>query len=468
MPGQVPSVSAETSDFIEPLPIVVDYPNSITFRGRLRTTVKMSDLNLGYNLNRRECIEQIGIAQPVIAGSNAQLIGNPGDIIEWKWYLSDSHSLLGAPLEWVWYIYGENNTIVQNTVEQNVIITDNRYKWHSVETDNFVVYMSYKDEAIQEEVLSIGEDTLRYLRSLQIPTRKYSLFVYPSSTSFTDMHGEALGVYYNRSISTSITGFSPQEWQESPIYKSIIAHEVTHAALANFEVTCDQYIPRWFSEGYAEYIGNVIAPNNLSNKINYADYLAFAQLNGILPISEWGKNTKEKELYYSQSKYIFDYLISTYGDDKPHAVRMAISTTTDFEKAFAEVYGFPLSELGGKFTEYMNRNLLAHQQIPSNDISAQNELQDMSQAIIPTIVPLTVKTGLNQPNTNNRLNIYLTMLVLAISIVMIGIGKKIWSKRRTNKSTHGADLLHSQDGQHTSTSHNQSDNADKQAHGDDR
>jgi hypothetical protein len=432
----------------------------------------MSDLKLIYKSNRRDCISQLGIAQPILTSYASALdVGSPGDIVEWQWPINDSLGLLGTSVKWNWDLQSDDYV---SSAEQEEIIIDTRYDWNVVESQNLTVYMAYKDDTVQSEVLAIGEDTLRYLRSLEIPTESYRIFIYRDNQLYNELFNitsdiaDLAGMEHRRSNSTISTGFSSEEWRSSPLFKGTVAHEITHAALSDFEFSCDQYIPKWFTEGYAAYVEGIIAPDSLADKVANAKYMAHVQIGGVLPINAWGKDSTETLLYYSQSKYLFDYLIATYGDDKPHAVRLAISTKTDFEEAFAEVYGFPLSELGGKFTEYMNRNLLAHQQIPSNDTSPQNEHQDMSQAIIPTIVPLTVKTGLNQPEANNRLNIYLTMLVLAISIVMIGIGKKIWSKRRTNKSTHGADLLHSQDGQHTSTSHNQSDNADKQAHGDDR
>jgi hypothetical protein len=227
----------------------------------------------------------------------------------------------------------------------------------------------------------------------------------------------------------------------------VIAHEMTHAALADFEVFCDQEIPHWFQEGYAEYIDNVISPEAFSNKANSTIYLTYAQKNGVLPIGEWSANNKEKLLYYYQSEYIFDYLISTYGNENPQAVRLAISTTKDFDAAFADVYGFPISELGPKFTEYMNRNLLVHQQIPPYKAAVDNKPQKTPIGIIPTIVPLTVRTGLNPQSTTMNYSSYLVMfaVVVFIIVVVLLVVRKFNPKNKKTESASEAVGLHNQD-----------------------
>jgi hypothetical protein len=447
IPNQPLRVHAETSDFIESLPLVVNYPNSITFRGKLRESVKISDLKLVYSINRRECIDQIGFVQPRIAGNNSQEMGNIGDVVEWKWSLNNSGWLLGSVLLWSWVLESKSTEIKQET------ITDTRYKWHTAESQNITVYMTYEDEAVSKEILSIGEDTLKYLRfslgSSPLPAVKYRIFVYPSNKIYSEVRSNpnSLGSFFNRSEATIRTGFSQSEWSEDPQYKATIAHEMTHAALADFEVFCDQNLPKWFTEGYARYIENVISPDAFTNKADSTIYLTYAQKNGVLSISEWSENSPKMGLYYSQSKYIFDYLIATYGNEKPQAVRLAISTTKDFDAAFADVYGFPVSELGPKFTEYMNRNLLVHQQIPPYKVAVDNKPQKTPIGIIPTIVPLTVRTGLNPQSTTMNYSSYLVMfaVVVFIIVVVLLVVRKFNPKNKKTESTGEDVVLHNQD-----------------------
>ena len=458
IPNQPLRVHAETSDFVESLPLVVDYPNSITFRGKLRKSVKISDTKLYYSSNRRECISQLGTAQPKIAGNDSQEMGDIGDVIEWKWSLNDSSWLLGSQLAWNWGLDSTNDF----TEKKQEIITDTRYKWHTAESKNITVYMAYEDEAVSKEILSIGEDTIRYLRSLLTLNKlKYQIFVYPSHKTFSEVIADSntAGTFNDRSEATIRTGFSQSEWSEDPQYKATIAHEMTHAALADFEVFCDQRIPHWFTEGYAEYIANVISPG-IFTKINFTDYLTYAQKNGVLPINEWSANKPEMGLYYSQSKYIFDYLIPTYGKEKPQAVRLAISTTKDFDAAFADVYGFPVSELGPKFTEYMNRNLLVHQQIPPYKTAVDNKPQKTPIGIIPTIVPLTVRTGSNAQSAIFNYRSYLVMITVGVLIIssylvmvvvvllifgLVLVVRKFNLKRKKPESTGEDVVLHNQD-----------------------
>ena len=447
IPNQPLRVHAETSDFIESLPLVVDYPNSITFRGKLRKSVKISDTKLYYSSNRRECISQLGIAQPKIAGNDSQEMGNIGDVIEWKWSLTNNSSwLIGSQLSWKW---GLESTSDSTEIKEE-IITDTRYKWHTAESQNITVYMTYEDEAVSNEILSIGEDTIRYLRFLLTLNKlKYQIFVYPTHKTYDEVYfGSNLAGHFDARSEASIkTGFSQSEWSEDPQYKSVIAHEMTHAALADFEVFCDQEIPHWFQDGYARYIDNVISPEAFSNKANSTIYLTYAQKNGVLPIGEWSANNKEKLLYYYQSEYIFDYLISTYGNENPQAVRLAISTTKDFDAAFADVYGFPISELGPKFTEYMNRNLLVHQQIPPYKAAVDNKPQKTPIGIIPTIVPLTVRTGLNPQSTTMNYSSYLVMfaVVVFIIVVVLLVVRKFNPKNKKTESASEAVGLHNQD-----------------------
>ena len=448
IPNQPLRVHAETSDFVESLPLVVDYPNSITFRGKLRESVKISDLRLVYGSNQRACIRQVGVTQPKIVGNDSQEIGNIGDIVEYKWNLREHGWLLGSELGWFW----GQESVKKATEYKQEIITDTRYKWYTAESKNITVYMTYKDEAVSKEILSIGEDTLTYLRtslaSSPLPSLEYKIFVYPSNKTYNEILSTQnfLGSVHNRSEGTVITGFSQTEWQELSKLKGTIAHEMTHAALADFEFYCDQNLPKWFTEGYARYIENVISPNVLKNKTDFNDYLTYAQKNGVLQVGEWSENITEELLYYSQSKYIFDYLIATYGNEKPQAVRLAISTAKDFDAAFADVYGFPISELGPKFTEYMNRNLLVHQQIPSYKTAVDNKLQNTPIGIIPTIVPLTVRTGLNPQSITMNYNSYLVMVVVALLIIVVVLVVRKFNPKRKKPESTGEDVvLHNQD-----------------------
>jgi len=451
IPNQPLRVHAETSDFIESLPLVVDYPNSITFRGKLRKSVKISDLRLVYESNQRACIRQVGVAQPKIVGNDSQEIGNIGDVVEYKWNLREDGWLLGSVIGWFW----GQDSVKKATEYKQEIITDTRYKWYTAESKNITVYMTYKDEAVSKEILSIGEDTLKYLRaslgSSPLPAVKYKIFVYPSNKTYNENLStqNLLGSIHRRSVGTVITGFSQTEWSEDTQFKSTIAHEMTHAALADFEFFCDQDLPKWFTEGYAHYIENVISPDAFTNKANSTIYLTYAQKNGVLPIGEWGKNNKERMLYYYQSKYIFDYLIATYGNEKPQAVRLAISTAKDFDAAFADVYGFSVSELGPKFTEYMNRNLLVHQQIPPYKVAVDSKPQKTPIGIIPTIVPLTVRTGLNPQSITMNYSSYLVMFAVAVLIIVVLLllllVRKFNPKNKKTESASEAVGLYNQD-----------------------
>jgi hypothetical protein len=450
IPSQTPRLSAEDGDFIESLPIVIDYPNSITFRGVLRKSVKMSDLELLYSSDQRKCYGQVGFGMPKIAGNNSQEIGNIGDIVEWKWELTDKIGILGSRINWSW-LY--SNEIINSNEE---IVIDSRYTWHTSESKYSVVYTAYEDKQIQKEILSIADDTLIYLSvTLDESLRregKYKIFVYPSTEIFNTAFFNRLkyaGFLHKTSDATIHTGFSQEAWQEERTgMKATIAHEMTHAALADYEVFCDQKLPNWFVEGYASYVDNVMLPNNFTNRLQFTDYLTYVQKNGVLPIGEWSEIQPTMSLYYTQSMYIFEYLIATYGKEKPQEVRLAISTTKNFDTAFNEVYGFPVSDLGPRFTEYMNRNLLVHQKIPpyaisSDDDNQQKDGQNESDLILPTIVPLTVQVGINANGVmSNNMLVIVVFSALLIAIAALVVFNRIFPKNGKSRSKSDENTLH--------------------------
>jgi hypothetical protein len=474
-------VRAASVNFIEPLPPVVEYGRSVTFRGKLLKTVKMSQLSLKYKISndQNECAIT-NVVQPVNSEQPMSEIGNQGDIIEYKQVLEPNGSV-GLSLYWRWWLIEGDKSLTASIVYDDTI-KDKRKEWYITNSDksNIHLFMSYKNQDVANDVMASLEDRLLLLErsgfvrlDSMSPLYNWNLrrnnggntdkiyfdinrarlpldiFVYENSEMFpNDKDSNGISV-----------GFSSNEWNAKNEIRAELIRKFTVHVLSLDKIIC-RATPDWFVEGFTTHVETILFPGMAWNG-DGQEYLAYIRQHGVLEVGGMGTTIKEKKMQKIQGLFIVDFLRNKYGEEKlgqlwkiqalhgrsNYVDRSAVGSLTHpinkigpihtidtFRQEFERVYGFPYANLGSTYTDYLNQTYPEETLIPPyGEPAIVSEEHSTQQSWEFISAPLNVRFQLNAKDIILSMNTYVGILLFCVILVITIMSLARWYRNNSQQ-----------------------------------
>ena len=350
---------------------ILRFPDSILFKANLSSGTTIEKVKLHYGTNQLTCGNVSAVAFPEIT---------PGTSVsaQWKWdMLQSGGEPPGATIWWQWEtIDSEGNS--QFSERKDIIWIDDQHSWQTLSEGFIRLHYYYSDPeyglALKDAAVSalnrLGEDIGL------VPQQPIDLYIYESNQSMRDAvfyePGWTGGLAYS-DYNILIIGIEPAnlEWG-----KSTEAHELTHVLQGNYSFSCLGSVPTWLSEGLAVYGEGGPEAGQADVFEQYRsndDLLSFRVLSG-----GFSEDPDVADLSYSQSYYMVNYLIQTYGKAKMIALLDALKIGTELEEALQGVYGFDLAGFENEWRASLG--------LPAT--SDNNQQEAVIPTIIPTIIPI--------------------------------------------------------------------------------
>src|SRR5215216_5049063 len=262
-----------TSAFVSPVPrvtsearhrtavwtnneIVLNFPESATFRATLRSEVDITSIVLEYGNEQQTCGDVIAKAFPQFA---------PGKTIEaeWTWEMRQSGSLPpGAQLWWRWRVIDANG---QETVTETKTATwlDDIHKWQTITNGDFLRLHWYEgDQTFAADLAQAASNGLEF-NATQSGLRAEApidIYVYAGTDDLKE------GILYEPSWTGGqafpdqnivILGISRADLDWG---RDAIVHELTHVLVGHLTFSCLGDVPTWLKEGLAVYSEGELDP----------------------------------------------------------------------------------------------------------------------------------------------------------------------------------------------------------------
>jgi hypothetical protein len=227
--------------------VVVDFPNTATFRLELAESVSVADAILTYQLGVSSCIE---------AGTRVSVEEVAGNTAEWTWIMSRSgNPPPGATVWWEWTVTDSNGTSF-TTPRQEMMFRDERFQWQTVEADNIRLHW-YEGDEVGPILLDAAVEGLARLEGdvgIQLED-EIQLFIYGSSADMREavlyVQDWAGGVAFS-GYNIILIGVPPSiadTWGAATV-----RHELAHLVIGRFGQSClGGSRPNWLEEGLAVY-----------------------------------------------------------------------------------------------------------------------------------------------------------------------------------------------------------------------
>ena len=209
------------------------------------------------------------------------------------------------------------------------------------ETENFVIRYYDGDAEVIHRVANQAEGQLALAAEFfgYRPEDKILLTVYHDKDYLQKgfrlpSRGTTLGAYYAGTIGV----LSPSVWGEEgdAAEKGLYLHELTHLLMA--DMAKGNY-PLWFTEGMALY------QEYLHTGFEWGKEYRFEKLPYTVEELTGDFARLDQYLAYKQSLLLVKTLIELEGRDKALVLLEMLGTRTSFDKAFAQVYGYPPGHL---------------------------------------------------------------------------------------------------------------------------
>lgn len=364
-------VQAQTADLpILNNEVIVDFPDTATFRLELDSSLTVAEAVLTYQLGVDSCLE---------AGTRVSVDEIENNTAEWTWIMSRSgNPPPGATVWWEWTVTDTGgNTFT--TPRQELTFQDERFSWRTVQDDNIRLHW-YEGENVGPTLLDAAVNGLARLEAdvgIQLED-DIQIFIYGSSADMREavlyIQDWAGGVAFN-SYNIILIGVPPNianTWGAATV-----RHELAHLVIGRFGQSClGGSRPNWLDEGLAVYSegepGNETV-TDLANAIENNAFYPVRSLNGAFP-----SHDSNARLAYSQSYSLVNFLLEAYGPQRMQDLLLALAQAEGYDAALEQVYGFNADGLEVAWRQAINA---PPRQIPPTPTP-------ISAASIPTIVPL--------------------------------------------------------------------------------
>ena len=374
------SLLTVTSAFASPLPsvtnneIILNFPESATFRATVTGEAEITSVVLEYGNEQQTCGNVIAKAFP-------QFI--PGKTVdaEWTWEMRQSGSLPpGAQLWWRWRVTDANG---KETVTETETATwlDDIHKWQTINNGDYLRVHWYEgDQTFAIDLAKAAYDGLQFneTQSGLKADAPIDIYIYAD----TDDLKEA--ILYEPSWTGGqafpeqdivILGISPYDLDWG---RNAIVHELTHVLVGHLTFSCLGDVPTWLNEGLAVYSEGELdqaSQQQLQDAIRDDTLLTVRSLS-----SGFSEVSDKAYLSYSQSYSITKFLIETYGQDKMTSLLVTLRNGVTIDEALMQTYGFNVDGLENVWREAIGA--LPH------PVSAQPTAQP-TPTFVPTIVPVS-------------------------------------------------------------------------------
>lgn len=353
--------------------IILNFPESATFRATLTSEADITSVVLEYGNEQQTCGEVIAKAFPQFT---------PGKTVqaEWTWEMRQSGSLPpGAQLWWRWRLTDSSgNETVSET--QTATWLDDLYDWQTMNNGDHIRLHWYEgDQTFATDLANAAYSGLLFNETqsglkAQAPI---DIYVYAS----TDDLKEA--ILYEPSWTGGqafpdqdivILGISEYDLEWG---RDAIVHELTHVLVGHLTFSCLGDVPTWLNEGLAVYSEGGLDPasqRQLDDAIRDDTLLTIRSLS-----SGFSEVADKAYLSYSQSYSITKFLIETYGQEEMTDLLLALRNGLTIDAALVQTYGFDIEGLEDAW-----RNAIG---APLQPDAAQPTAQPTA-TFVPTIVPI--------------------------------------------------------------------------------
>jgi hypothetical protein len=350
---------------------VMTFPEKVVFSADLESAATITKVKLHYGSSQESCGNVSGIAFPDMTPGKAVSV-------KWEWNMrQDGGEPPGATIWWQWEIVDSQGKS-ELTERKEITWLDDIHDWR--ELDEGLVRLHYYDThpTYGPELKDAAVKALARLTTdigIQ-PAKPIDLYIYNSNDDMRDAvfyePGWTGGLAFTE-YNILIIGIDPTDLTWG---KSTEAHEMTHVLVGNYTYSCMGETPTWLDEGLAVYGEG--GPNStevaIFNKNKKSDtLLSFPVLSG-----GFSEDPNAADLSYSQSFYMVDYLIKTYGKEKMLSLLSEIKAGSELNDALEKSYGFDLT---GFENEWRKSYGLAA-------VSTGVETSTPVPTLIPTIIPI--------------------------------------------------------------------------------
>lgn len=370
-----PAASASPEPDVTENEVVLNFPETATFRLTLSGETEITSVVLEYGNEQQTCGEVIAKAFPQFT---------PGKAIqaEWTWEMRQSGSLPpGAQLWWRWRLTDANGN-EKVTETETATWLDEVHNWQSLQNgENLELHWYEGDQEFIDELAQAAYEGLVFNETqsgLQVDA-PIDLYIFAD----TDDLREA--ILYEPSwtggqafpeqniVILGISG-TDLEWG-----KDAIVHELTHVLVGHLTFSCLGDVPTWLNEGLAVYSeGGLDTPSQqqLEDAIRNDTLLTVRSLS-----SGFSEVADKAYLSYSQSYSIVRFLIETHGQDKMTSLLVGLRDGLTIEEALVQTYGFDLDGLEDAWRAAIGAQ--PRRVSPEGEPTAQP-----TPTFVPTIVPI--------------------------------------------------------------------------------
>jgi len=373
------SLLTVTSGFDLPLPavtnneIILNFPESATFRATITGEVDITSVVLEYGNEQQTCGEVIAKAFPQFT---------PGKSVnaEWTWEMRQSGSLPpGAQLWWRWRVTDANG---QETLTETKTATwlDNVHNWQTMQNGEFLRLHWYEgDQTFATDLAKAAYDGLLFNETQSGLKADAPIDIYIYADTF-DLQEAILyepswtGGQAFPDQNIVILGISQYDLEWG---RDAIVHELTHVLVGHLTFSCLGDVPTWLNEGLAVYSEGELDPasqQQLEDAIRDNTLLTVRSLSG-----GFSEVADKAYLSYSQSYSVTKFLIETYGQDKMTFLLVGLRDGLTIDEALVQTYGFNVDGLEDAW-----RGAIGAQPRP---VPAQPTIQ-LTPTFVPTIVPV--------------------------------------------------------------------------------
>lgn len=373
------SLLTVTSGFAFPTPtvtnnqIILNFPESATFRATITGDAEITSVVLEYGNEQQTCGEVIAKAFPQFT---------PGKTInvEWAWEMRQSGSLPpGAQLWWRWRVTDANG---QETLSETQTATwlDADHNWQTVNNGDFIRLHWYEgDQAFAADLAKAAYNGLIFneTQSGLKADAPIDLYIYADTNDLQE------AILYEPSWTGGqafpdqdivIIGISQYELEWG---RDAIVHELTHVLVGHLTFSCLGDVPTWLNEGLAVYSEGGLDPasqQQLDDAIRDDTLLTVRSLSG-----GFSEVADKAYLSYSQSYSVAKFLIETYGQQKMTALLVSLRDGLTADEALMQTYGFNVDGLEDAWRAAIGARL--------RPVAAQPTVQP-SPTFVPTIIPV--------------------------------------------------------------------------------
>lgn len=328
-------------------------------------------------------------------------------------------------------------------------------RWVQVESENFMFVgeTSEKDGRRIVEDLEVFRGTLLALLGIRgVPeVRKVRVFGLDGIKDLRDVSGMGgIAGVYTRASDYPVFLLTVKGDDDS--VRKTAFHEYTHHILNSYT---DFYIPRWYNEGFAEYISSFEAEDGIITigkpASDFGLILKYKRWAGLddftnaitrYPFTEGGFGTTgvRANLFYAMSWLGVHYLQSTPELNKGFTsyIQM-INQGVDSREAFEKSYGIDQEEFGERIQNYWRRDKFRISRAPIEglvtvpDITARKITEDEAQAALWEVrvlfLPRSKDGDVRRDQLRGDLNAFIERVGYAIDLAQDRMDLEIADKR---------------------------------------